>query len=93
MFGQRTAKALVAAALLLAIAGAMVGEYVHTDDGCRVEIHCLACRLAVGTTAVSGAPLPSTPTLAHDGSVVALAQRPGEAPHTPTGPSRGPPHS
>jgi hypothetical protein len=93
MLSRRTAKALVAAALLLAIAGAMVGEYVHTDDGCPVEIHCLACRLAVGTTAVSGAPLPSTPTLSHDGSIAVPAQQPRDAAHTPPGPSRGPPLS
>lgn len=27
-------------------------SFVHTDDGCAVETHCLACRLALGSTVV-----------------------------------------
>jgi hypothetical protein len=34
------------ALLLLASLGASVGQdaFAHTDDGCAVEVHCLACR-------------------------------------------------
>ena len=43
----------VALAALLCVGAALVEEsFVHTDDGCSVEIHCLACRLAAGSTAV-----------------------------------------
>jgi hypothetical protein len=41
----------VAVLLLLALAAGMVGAYVHTDDGCAVEQHCRACRLAVASLA------------------------------------------
>lgn len=52
---RRLSTALIAAALLAALAGVVLEESYarHTDDGCAVEIHCLACRLAVGTTAVA----------------------------------------
>lgn len=47
--------AWVALAALLCVSAALVQEsFVHTDDGCAVEIHCVACRLAVGGTAVVG---------------------------------------
>jgi hypothetical protein len=52
---------LVALAALLAFLGASAEGFVHTDDGCPVEIHCLACRLALGTTAVAP---PAAPVLA-----------------------------
>jgi hypothetical protein len=55
MPSRRLATALIAAALLSALAGMVLEESYarHTDDGCPVEIHCLACRLAVGTAAVA----------------------------------------
>ncbi|MET0552296.1 MAG: hypothetical protein ABW221_04615 [Vicinamibacteria bacterium] len=36
------------ALLLLASLGVGVGQdaFAHTDDGCEVEVHCLACRTA-----------------------------------------------
>jgi hypothetical protein len=36
---------LVAAASLALLAG----FFPHTDDGCQVEIHCLACRFALAS--------------------------------------------
>jgi len=45
--------AWVAVAALLCVSAALVQEsFVHTDDGCAVEIHCTACRLVAGSTAV-----------------------------------------
>jgi len=45
--------AWVAVAALLCVSAALVQEsFVHTDDGCAVEIHCIACRLVAGSTAV-----------------------------------------
>ncbi|HEV7503129.1 MAG TPA: hypothetical protein VGQ33_24085 [Vicinamibacteria bacterium] len=51
---------LLAAALVLAATCAAVAEesFFHTDDGCPVETHCVACRLATGTIAVLAAALP-----------------------------------
>lgn len=31
------------------------GFLPHTDDGCEVEVHCLACRLSVGQAATTAA--------------------------------------
>lgn len=51
-----TAFALVALLALIGLGSALAEEsFVHTDDGCAVEIHCLACRLSVGGAAVFGA--------------------------------------
>jgi hypothetical protein len=50
---RRRTWAWIALAVLVCVSAALVEEsYVHTDDGCSVEIHCLACRLAAGSTAV-----------------------------------------
>jgi hypothetical protein len=54
---RRNAFVLVALLALGALGNALVQEaFVHTDDGCAVELHCLACRLSVaGTTVLSPA--------------------------------------
>ena len=50
---RRRTWAWIALALLVCVGAALAEEsFVHTDDGCSVEIHCLACRLAAGSTAV-----------------------------------------
>ena len=50
---RRRTWAWIALAVLVCVSAALVEEsYVHTDDGCSVEIHCVACRLAAGNTAV-----------------------------------------
>jgi hypothetical protein len=49
---RRTSVVFVAAALSATLAGGFVGEFVHTDDGCTFETHCLACQRAVGSLAV-----------------------------------------
>lgn len=80
--------------LLLAGLGATLAEesFVHTDDGCPVETHCLACRLAVGTAAVMAPVLAGLlPGLETAGPVASRADalpRPAEIRQSP---SRGPP--
>jgi hypothetical protein len=37
--------------VLLALAAGLLGGFVHTDDGCEVEQHCRACRVAVASLA------------------------------------------
>jgi hypothetical protein len=51
---------LVLAAMVLAAmcVGLAEESFAHTDDGCPVEIHCLACRLATGTVAVLASSVP-----------------------------------
>jgi hypothetical protein len=52
---QRTAWLIALLALVCLGAAAYEQSFVHTDDGCQVEVHCLACRLALGGTAVGPA--------------------------------------
>lgn len=54
-FGNRL-RGTALVALLAFLAAFAQSALVHTDDGCAVEMHCLACRLALGTTAVAPAP-------------------------------------
>jgi hypothetical protein len=43
----------IAVAALVCVNVALVDEaFFHTDDGCDVEVHCVACRLLAGTTGV-----------------------------------------
>ena len=62
---------VVLAVLVLAAVCAGVAEesFAHTDDGCPVETHCLACRLATGTVAVlaSSVPVSYTPAPGYSG--------------------------
>jgi len=47
--------ALATALLLIAVFGvAFAQDFVHTDDGCQVEVHCLACQRALLSVGVSG---------------------------------------
>jgi hypothetical protein len=51
MFQRRL---VVAALVLLGLATAAFEQtLVHTDDGCRVETHCNACLLQLGTSGVT----------------------------------------
>jgi hypothetical protein len=48
---RRSARTLAFLALLTLVVfgGALYEEsFVHTDDGCSVELHCVACRLVLG---------------------------------------------
>jgi hypothetical protein len=67
------ALALVALLALIGLGTTLYDEaFVHTDDGCAVEVHCIACRLLLGGATV----LPTVPILA--AAIVAL-----EAPIAP----------
>jgi hypothetical protein len=80
---------------VLVLAAMCVGlaeeSFAHTDDGCPVETHCLACRLATGTVAVLAAALPVLQRTAerteriwtvevHPRGAAAVAIRPSRAP-------------
>jgi hypothetical protein len=50
---RRTSFAFVALTLLAGLGVLLVGEsFVHTDDGCAVETHCITCQRAVVSTGV-----------------------------------------
>jgi hypothetical protein len=86
----RTAS-FVAVALLLALAAQVAGSAVHTDDGCAVERHCRACRLALAS---AGAAAPEVPQLSASDSIEAVGlEAPAPLRDVPVAshPSRGPP--
>jgi len=58
----RRVSVTVALALLASLASGFLDEYVHTDDGCAFETHCLACQRHVGSVAVV-APSLATPVV------------------------------
>jgi hypothetical protein len=71
---SRPTKARIFVALL-ALAGLTAALYeesfAHTDDGCTVEVHCVACRLLLGGATV----LVTVPTLAPAVSVIEASIR------------------
>jgi hypothetical protein len=84
----------VAAVFALCALGMSAGQELgtHTDDGCRVEIHCLACRLALGMSAGRAVPAPdlAPPPVSAD-RLAPAPQQDTPAPLARTTPSRAPP--
>ena len=91
--GSRLFAWTVLAAVLCTAVAVVETSFVHTDDGCAVEVHCLACRWSYSTTIVF-APAPPSPALA---STFEFVRRdPAEATverSRSSAPSRGPPLS
>jgi hypothetical protein len=84
---------LVAALVLAAVCMGVAEEsFAHTDDGCPVETHCLACRLATGTIAVLAAATPAILRIAEcpERLWTDTRPRPSQSPVAIT-PSRAPP--
>jgi hypothetical protein len=90
--GRHSSIFVLAAVLALFALGLGYEEsFVHTDDGCAVEIHCVACRLAVSGTAVVAPALDLVPRAV---LVSALAPAPEPTEHESgprTSEPRGPP--
>lgn len=85
--------ALTALALLAALGLALAeAALVHTDDGCALETHCLACRFALSATALAPAGVTIEPALVACAWVTPRA--PAQAVHvcSHASLSRGPPH-
>jgi hypothetical protein len=91
---RRSSLVFVALTLLAGLGALLVGEsYVHTDDGCAVETHCIACRRAVDSVAVVSAPVALPQVLELLGNVTLQpAAVVFEAPHHSRA-SRGPPQA
>jgi hypothetical protein len=89
--GDRRFAWVVLALLLCTASAALQESFAHTDDGCEVELHCIACRWAFAANVL----FIDTPTVAASSAIVEIvsppsAALPPEAPHRrPT--SRGPP--
>jgi hypothetical protein len=54
---RRPVFAVVALALLTGLGAGFVDDWFHTDDGCAVEVHCIACQRSLGG-ATTFAPVP-----------------------------------
>jgi hypothetical protein len=90
---RRTPRLLAAVSLLLLVClGAAILEnaLVHTDDGCRVEVHCLACRWALSAV-VDLAIAPPVARIETIQLVVTKAIRPAASAVIAVPESRGPP--
>lgn len=82
------------AASLLLLAGfavGFVGDLVHTDDGCQVETHCLACQRALVSVGTAAAPAPRFLSIEPMGRVAASDHVTTHDPETRTAGSRAPP--
>ena len=85
---------LLIATLVLAAVSLGIAEesFAHTDDGCPVETHCIACRLATGTVAVLAAATPAILRIADCPERLWTETRPAPEPSTAAAtPSRAPP--
>jgi hypothetical protein len=82
----------VAFLALVCVSAALLEEsFVHTDDGCAVEIHCEACRLVAGTAAVIRPPV-LLPAVVHTTiPVVAVVRSKPRPAARRDSPSRAPP--
>jgi hypothetical protein len=84
--------ALLASLLLIAaFAAGLAADFVHTDDGCAVELHCLACVRGLMTIGVAAATLPDCPSLEPLGQVAAATPAAAPSPEAPVPGSRAPP--
>ncbi len=88
-------KSLVVAGVLALIASLALAvaeqSLFHTDDGCAVEIHCVACRLVLGSVVVAHAALTFEPRLLPADTVAAPPPHVGSLQHRRASVSRGPP--
>jgi len=89
---ERKRRSLVALAALASFTGILWLESfgTHTDDGCRTEVHRLACRTALVRPATAAAPVIAPPVLVALEPVVSPNVRPTldavPAGHSPRGP-------
>lgn len=90
---SRSGFVVVAALLaLVAVAGvATEAVFVHTDDGCAVEQHCTACRVAIGGVAVEGSPISLAASLDKAEAVAPAVLPAPREDVAPDAPSRAPP--
>ena len=86
--------ALWSGLLLLAFFGVLAEDaFLHTDDGCAVERHCLACRTLVSPPTLAAAAVVVAPTLTRIAAVVEAPELARDALVVSDGPSRAPPLS
>ena len=77
--------------LLAGVAGGVAGDLFHTDDGCPVEVHCLACQRVLVSVGVAAVPAPWSPSIELVDRIAAVHHAPTREPDSPTAGSRAPP--
>lgn len=86
--------ALASALLLMAAFGvAFAQDFVHTDDGCQVEFHCLACQRALLSVGLAGLAPPWHSPIELVGYVPPVDLLPGAGVDAPASASRAPPRA
>ena len=89
--GRSSTFVFAAVLVLLALGLGAEQSVVHTDDGCAVEIHCLACRSAVAGPAVVVSALDVVPGPVLVATLPARPQSRSLESPTRTSDPRGPP--
>jgi hypothetical protein len=87
------ARAAIALVLLAVLGAVFAGQYVHTDDGCAVETHCVACRQAVASIAVPTPHVVLAPAFDQPIGSAPVSANVGIAQISFPRPSRGPPEA
>ncbi len=88
----RTRWAVVASVLLVAaLAAGLAQDFVHTDDGCQVEVHCLACQRVLASVGMATIAPPWHPSIEPVGRVTARNSIPTRHADAPSSASRAPP--
>lgn len=90
-FVRRTWISIAALALLGAFVAGDADAFFHTDDGCPVEIHCLACQRALGSTGLTLPPLALRPVLVRAEPIDSPEPIAADKAESPSSPSRAPP--
>jgi hypothetical protein len=77
--------------LMVAFAWGIAADLVHTDDGCQVETHCLACQRVLGSVGITATAPSWNPSIEPVGRVKAGDHIAILDPVAPTAGSRAPP--
>jgi hypothetical protein len=90
----RRSACLWALVVLAALGAAFVGPAEHADDGCQVEQHCLACRVAIATVGADPGAAAPIVALVIAARIHDLGEpRAAEAPYLSPDSNRGPPRT
>ncbi len=77
--------------LLASFAVGFAGDLVHTDDGCQVEVHCVACQRVLLSVGVAALAAPWSPSIEPVGRVTPRDATLTHDAEAPTAASRAPP--
>jgi hypothetical protein len=77
--------------LLAAFAAGIAADLVHTDDGCQVEVHCLACQRVLVSVGIAIVAPQWSPPIEVVGRVAVIDHIAAHEPNSRTVGSRAPP--